>query len=801
MADAPCALPSASSLLQGIELPEDLSYDSTSRIDQQNEPRKQVAHKRRRTTKACDDCRRRKIKCDGCTYARSSPQEQRARLTHTDSRPRNLEALEKKLHATQSFLRRILQRVDLGDTNAVASSPQASRSQPTLLPTQRRRASPTTVYRESSDEAARFITLIDNANHLNFTNTGEYDFHGLSSGAAFLSRITQHLRGLLRYDSRLPFLPQPHPSSPYKTPELPTESANPSWQIENDFAKLPQRQLARDLCNYAFSRASCILRVIHAPSFWALFDKLYQERSQKFGLEERRFVGLLFAVMALGSMYDVDENDPTNPDHYIVATQRGHNYYALAKNYLQDITECCDITTLQALVFIIQFLQATGNLNSCHSLIGIALRSALRMGLHRYLSHTSRTPIMDETRRRLFHTIRQVDIYLSTTLGLPLPLQDKDIDQALPTEVDDEYITESTIQQPPHGKPSFLEAFNAHVSLMQILARIVDYLYPPTGADMGSANVTYKISVVRIREMEEELHSWHESLPSAWLPGPEEDLQIARIKILLRFAYAHVQMMLYRPFLQYYSQRGSTVATADERYFALAIAGINVCRNIVHIGLEIRKQAVLIGPYWFIAYTQFFAVLSLLSYAINNPDQPGVLDIFADAKLGKDCISSLSQRSFVADRVTVALNSIFDYLPDCFRMKERQRRDVYSASMSDPQMPNSPRQRMLGSTDRLQQWSLDATLTSGDAVSGNSTGAITHGATNSSPIYMSRSAQYHVSSNVMDFPMEDPFAYPLFPGVSLAHNSFGALPEDVLQLPIFDTNMNLEGEFLNLHDF
>jgi hypothetical protein len=135
------------------------------------------------------------------------------------------------------------------------------------------------------------------------------------------------------------------------------------------------------------------------------------------------------------------------------------------------------------------------------------------------------------------------------------------------------------------------------------------------------------------------------------------------IKILLRFAYAHVQMMLYRPFLEYYSQQGSAIETTDERCFALATAGINVCRNIVHIGLEIRKQAVLIGPYWFITYTQFFAVLSLLLYVLNNPNHPRALDIFADAKLGKDCISSFTQRSLAADRVTVALNVSQVYRP------------------------------------------------------------------------------------------------------------------------------------------
>lgn len=52
----------------------------------------------------------------------------------------------------------------------------------------------------------------------------------------------------------------------------------------------------------------------------------------------------------------------------------------------------------------------------------------------------------------------------------------------------------------------------------------------------------------------------------------------------------------------------------------------------------------------------------------------------------------------------------------------------------------------------------------------------------------------------MDFPIEDPFAYPLLPGVSLADNTFAALPEDSLQLPIFDANMNIEGQLLHLNN-
>lgn len=122
-------------------------------------------------------------------------------------------------------------------------------------------------------------------------------------------------------------------------------------------------------------------------------------------------------------------------------------------------------------------------------------------------------------------------------------------------------------------------------------------------------------------------------------------------------------MMLYRPFLHYASPRLSAGKDIDERYYACAAAGISVSRNIVHIGTELRKQTVLIGPYWFMLYTQFFAILSLVFYVVENPTKTGAAEILADARAGRDVVASLAQRSMAADRVTGTLSvSVFKML-------------------------------------------------------------------------------------------------------------------------------------------
>lgn len=182
---------------------------------------------------------------------------------------------------------------------------------------------------------------------------------------------------------------------------------------------------------------------------------------------------------------------------------------------------------------MILFLQATANLSACYSFVGIALRSALRIGLHRNLHHEQMGVIEHETRTRVFYVIRQMDIYVSTLLGFPLLLNSDDIDQPFPTEIDDDYVTEAGIIQPAPGTPSFFEAFNAHTRLMEILTKITKYVYPMKGAGQSAGKdkkpkPTYLISYSRIKEIEADLHAWYERLPEAWRPSPDGPIEVVR---------------------------------------------------------------------------------------------------------------------------------------------------------------------------------------------------------------------------------------------------------------------------------
>lgn len=127
-----------------------------------------------------------------------------------------------------------------------------------------------------------------------------------------------------------------------------------------------------------------------------------------------------------------------------------------------------------------------------------------------------------------------------------------------------------------------------------------------------------------------------------------------RVQQLLRMAYAHVQMFLYRPFLHYVSQNLQS-SIIDGRSYACAAACVSVARNIIRCTSEMKRRGLLVGAYWFYMYTTFFAIISLVFFALENPQSSTSREILRDVSEGRDALASLAKRSMAADKCTLTL--------------------------------------------------------------------------------------------------------------------------------------------------
>lgn len=729
--------------------------------------------------------------------------------------------MEGRLHRAEALLRKFVPEIDLADPNMDRNMQQEFQNRQHARVNAANKMGAKTAPQPPANDP-QLISMIDSIGQLDLDDRGDWDFHGNSSGVVFLNRMKDHFRGMLGPGTTGPFLPRSDQLASALNLDSPSPVGNSPFSSVSSIPELPPKEVASRLCYYSLSCATCLVRIVHAPSFYEKFERIYEMPLDNLSQEDTHFLGLLYSIMALGCMYHPFDSATPQSVGYKAAVEEGTKYYKIARGLIKEIGECRDLVSIQALLFMILFLQSTSHLSACYSFIGIALRSALRIGLHRQLQHAQMSPVEQEVRKRVFYVIRQMDIYVSTLLGFPLLLHSDDIDQPYPNEVDDEYLTNQGVMQPPVGTPSFFEAFNAHTRLMEVLGKITKYVYPtkaPAGVKTDKP-ASLPVSYSRIKEIEGDLQRWYERLPEAWRPTPEGPVEVVRVRHLLRFAYAHVQLVLYRPFLHYVSPRLCQGAKVDELSYACAAAAISVSRNIVHIGLEIRKQRVLSGPYWFMLYTEYFAVLSLIFYVIENPSKPGCGDVLSDARAGRQMIADVADKSMAADMLTTALNVsllephlerlpanpdtqiLFDQLPDALDQARSRgvpgRRSMATANsgslngMHSAAHVMSPRSEDLMRTHSGQMaargYSIDSMAQSEHSfhdsgymhdmlpvdVSSRATPDSTSTAASNNRLgFMAQSVNAHSGRNPVHkldslmFPSEDPFAYPNQPMMEL----------------------------------
>lgn len=417
---------------------------------------------------------------------------------------------------------------------------------------------------------------------------------------------------------------------------------------------LPPKHVASELIEAVWDNACVLFRFYHRPSFIRDLDLLYETDPDDYTNKQYKILPLVYSVMAVGVLFSMDKCEKLG----FKDASEGYKYFVAARKLI-DIADARDTYAIQSIVMMIIFLQCSARLSTCYSYIGVALRSALRAGLHRKVAYNF-NPIELETRRRLFWTIRKMDIYVNAMLGLPRSTAESDFDQEMPEEIDDENITEDAYFPQERGKISSAGIANAHTRLITILSHIMKYIYPVKQDEIAAKNSTplYNVTHSKVSEMETEIRAWLESLPSELRPGANPPPEYLKANRLLHLALCHVQIVLYRPFIHYCSPKFKR----DEKARVSALNCIGVSRRAMYLAHELTSQNLLNGAYWFSIYTIFFSVACLVFYVHENPNDPEALDIRRDAELGKNALTSLKDSSMAAQRTYNLLNTLFEQL-------------------------------------------------------------------------------------------------------------------------------------------
>ncbi|KAF1840240.1 fungal-specific transcription factor domain-containing protein [Cucurbitaria berberidis CBS 394.84] len=478
----------------------------------------------------------------------------------------------------------------------------------------------------------------------------EGHYVGSSSAVAFLIRIQKRLH----QNSSLS-----HNSSIFTFGDAPLPEFDPSFFV------LPPKPDAQRLVERYFDYAAPTHRFLHRPSIEKLVDEFYETQGEVRGENGKAKAALLMVVFAQAQAY-------MPPGSMVQDNRDSARYFFAAENQLSKERGAVRLASVQARLLQCFYLLTQSRINHCWSLFGTLSHLALAIGLNRgrKCDPSSTVDYVElESRRRLFWCAYSLDKYLAAALGRPRTFKDEDIDQELPTVVNDDDLHPSYMTPTPSKSHSVMMAAVEHIKLTRIMSLVLRDLYsirPP------SLPLRIELSA----KYTSDLRAWRNSL-SRFLSdsddggGIDSHLLIPvyqRQRGVLNLAYYHAMLLIHRPFLlrdfaslthmPTHGSWGSKNATIDTS--ANVSACLEAAMSIVRVVDDVFTSSNLFRAFWFTQYYAFCAVVVLYIYRIQQHlVTPGKCEGYFDA--GQKCqrqLESVSETDCLARRYCLVLEEL-----------------------------------------------------------------------------------------------------------------------------------------------
>lgn len=208
-----------------------------------------------------------------------------------------------------------------------------------------------------------------------------------------------------------------------------------TWRYDAEIAALlgdaPPLHLAKEVMMMYFKVWHPLFPFLHGPTFLQAMERLYATADSAPSSTESSpdhrstcWTVILQCIFNLGSLLHPDADLPQTS-----CIQSPAKMTLL----LGVFATKHDIASLQALLAVQVYLVATMSLRLASTFGGCILRSMMHAGLHRCpFRYTQLSSHDRQLRKRIFWCAYALDRYLSQALGLPLGIQDSDIDVCLP---------------------------------------------------------------------------------------------------------------------------------------------------------------------------------------------------------------------------------------------------------------------------------------------------------------------------------------------------------------------------------
>ncbi|KAI1777478.1 hypothetical protein F4818DRAFT_410558 [Hypoxylon cercidicola] len=331
---------------------------------------------------------------------------------------------------------------------------------------------------------------------------GEGGYLGVASGAALLrilepgrrrssSQATTH-----RPIMRLPVLEQPNPS----------------------------KHITDAMIDAYFRVYHVSYPIIHEPTFRAQYSEVIPRP------DGNSWLILAYVVAAIG-VFSAD-TQISNFDLPLFAQARSMMSF--------NLLEVGNMTLVQAFTLISNYQQKRNKPNSGYNYLGLAVRMAMGLGLHKEFQGWTISPLNMEMRRRVWWTLCVFEVGATITFSRPSSWPFKGVDVSLPMNVHDRELTTVSKNYPPESfditpYTAVRTQASFHIATISIYNRVISKPFP-TAEEL-------------LRLDAEHIIPWIQSIPSYFSETAAVPLKFQLSHSVMQWRFRNFRIIMYRPFV------------------------------------------------------------------------------------------------------------------------------------------------------------------------------------------------------------------------------------------------------------
>ncbi|KAJ4856119.1 fungal specific transcription factor domain-containing protein [Trichoderma breve] len=586
--------------------------------------------KRRRIARACDQCRRKKIKCDGklpsCTHCTNYKTEciftQIEKKRATPKGAKYIEALENRLTRMEKLLRlagilvnedddlaELEKRLIEKSGHPAAVAPSSGPSSPSRLTSESDATasprssvtSPGSLQGEEEVEALSEMMCSLVTNHC-----GETRYIGSSSGFSIFSPKGVQWINNKTGDATFQNMISEVSEDDHKWTNWKPEIFSDLFQ-RPVFRPLPSKPEAMSLLKDFFENFN--------------FERQYSDDPY----QGSGWWASLNCALAIAHRLRVMSN--------LVPQEEDEKAWGYLKNAMSVFAELTmrntDLLSVQALLGMALFMQGTPNPQPTFLLIAAAIRLSHSIGLHKKGTGFNLNPIEIEQRKRVFWIAYMLDKDLCLRSGRPPAQDDDDMNVELPDADPEDNIGNIPLAD---GKGK-MNLFRVMCEFAVIESNVYKRLYSAKAAKQSDGEL-----LATIGELDQELEEWKDRIPIDF--RPEHEIRASHTPLILHIVMVHFtyynclttihRMSIHHGFwtsrLANYAISGQNVRPLNPRVFSSAMLSTAAARASIALLKYIPQGD--FSCVWLILYFPVSALVTLFGNILQNPlDQRAKSDV------------------------------------------------------------------------------------------------------------------------------------------------------------------------------